>query len=228
MAVGRYLDATGATDPLADIWTGGSAWAATLPIFTPLDGDSFDSVSCSSSAFCVAVGDNQTDPPAPLAEIWNGRTWSSSELVSPKAIGDRWLYGVSCTATTFCMAVGAAGADGWAEMWNGRSWSAEPLLSHTRSTVVLSAVSCPSSTYCVAVGHAAPVMSTQFPVAARLSGRSWHMIKTSAPLNAFNDLTALSCTRAGSCAAIGYYGVANNYHDPEGNYSELGNFDAGG
>ena len=87
----------------------------------------FKSVSCTSSAFCMAV-DNQGD-----YAIWNGNIWTShsispvniadpdndsdTDTSGPLHVGDiNAITSVSCISTVFCVAVGRKGE---AFTWNG-------------------------------------------------------------------------------------------------------------
>jgi hypothetical protein len=110
VSVGRYGNAAGG-QPLIESWNG-TAWSV-IPSPNPGSGsdNGFDSVSCVSRTFCVAVGgyNATTRGVANLIEPWNGTSWSVTS--NPNAgSGDNGLQGVCCTSSTFCEAVG--GYDG--------------------------------------------------------------------------------------------------------------------
>jgi hypothetical protein len=113
---------------LAEAWNG-STWTI-LPTPSPRlpgGGAELNSVSCTSSTSCMAVGETQVFHvpggyliPHPFAESWNGSKWS---MVATPALTNSGasLNGVSCTSTSSCMAVGNEGT--LAEAWNGTAWS---------------------------------------------------------------------------------------------------------
>jgi hypothetical protein len=150
----------------------GSAWANAA---NADDGRLFDieSVSCTSSSSCTAVGDGRTGR-------WNGSTWSVRDLYpiygasysmdcatssSCLVVDDRgrwwrgggstwtaaksfdptsqWVADLSCPTATFCMATDYVGN---AVRWNGSGWTGMSRLG-TRP----SSVSCLSPTWCMTV-----------------------------------------------------------------------------
>jgi hypothetical protein len=78
MAVGDYMDQTGTSDTtVAAQWNGTTWTVVTTP--SPATFSGLLSVSCSSAAHCVAVGDSSTTVSgalSPLTEVWNGTTWT--------------------------------------------------------------------------------------------------------------------------------------------------------
>jgi hypothetical protein len=99
----------------------------------------FDSVSCTSPSFCIAVdvvGD---------ADVYNGSVWSAPSKVAP----DIGLSSVSCASPSFCVAVGTDGSRGVAVTFDAGSWSAPVRVSDEGP---LEAVSCPTTSFCVAGG----------------------------------------------------------------------------
>jgi hypothetical protein len=94
-----------------------------------------NSVSCTSSEECIAVGwfeslVSETETAVPLAEKWNGTAWSAQEPPAPAGAKESDLYGVSCASSTECTAVGEfddSSNEGvpLAEKWNGTAWSAQ-------------------------------------------------------------------------------------------------------
>jgi hypothetical protein len=67
-----------------------------------------DSVSCTSSSFCIAVDQKG------FYTTWNGSSWSSVTLFAGSS------ESVSCLSSSLCV---AAGGDGNAETYNGTGWS---------------------------------------------------------------------------------------------------------
>lgn len=86
-------------------------------------------ISCTSAAFCVAVGQG-------ASFIWNGSSWTALDLGLARPV-----VAVSCVGSTFCIAVGP---DAAAE-YDGSSWEAIESVSAT-------SVSCVSTEFCMAAG----------------------------------------------------------------------------
>src|SRR5580693_5035837 len=132
---------------LAEHWDG-SHWSmvqSPTPTGNNVAGAILQSVSCTSSSNCVAVGystDSNGENLNALVEQWNGTAWS---IVPAAATGQAFdqLVTVRCLAADDCWAVGeagpaqqnpsflpifpsAAGDQGLIEHWNGTSWSVVP------------------------------------------------------------------------------------------------------
>jgi len=103
---------------LAEQWNG-TSWSR----LTTVSPGALYGVSCPSTSFCVAVGNNGGTT---LAEQWNGASWSTMTTTNP---GAGRLHAVSCASITFCVAVGyyynpSSNTDQTlAEQWDGASWS---------------------------------------------------------------------------------------------------------
>ncbi len=163
---------------------------------------SLKSVSCTSSTFCVAVGNNSNNSGVALTSTDGGSTWTQGSL--PSAVIN--LNGVSCTSSTFCVAVGGNYNNSGVALTStdgGSTWTQSSL----PSTVdVFYSVSCTSSTFCVAVGSgstgAAAFTSTD-------GGTIW--IRDSLPSTLYY-LNGVSCTSSTFCVAVGNSSIYNkNY-----------------
>ena len=111
-AVGSYENSDGGQSVLAERGSPGS-WSLT-PAPTPsgVYAATLTSVSCPTTAFCMAVGDTaQTLFSAsrePLAETWNGSSWQLVPLPDPGTNFGNQLVSVSCASKDFCVAIGSA------------------------------------------------------------------------------------------------------------------------
>jgi hypothetical protein len=172
MAVGTFLGRIQGTKgfqnfTLAETWNG-TAWTV-VPSPSPklpAGGAELNSVSCTSSTSCMAVGETLVshEPggflvPHPLTEAWNGTTWRVVPTPTLTHTGAS-LNGVSCTSPSNCMAVGSEGSPKkptlftFALSWNGTAWKFVPTPAPlTPGGTALSDVSCTSSTSCMAVGY---------------------------------------------------------------------------
>ena len=141
-AVGEYFDASEAPVPLAEGWDG-TAWSLqTAPTTSNAGYIGLVGVSCTSTAWCMAVGDYGppgSNVPATFAEVWDGSGWVIVPSPSPGVGGpNAQLASVSCLSAQACMAVGnyydGAYPVGLAERWDGSSWSVVPVPEPTGTT----------------------------------------------------------------------------------------------
>ncbi len=194
-----------------------------VPRFQPEDTSShLNSVSCTSSSFCMAVG-GYTDCPTycniyygatethpGLIETWDGNTWSivPSPVVNT-ALGLHGvgfgLAGVSCTSSTFCMAVGSngvtSGADTLVESWDGSTWTVVPSPNADNVNGLIS-VSCSGPTFCMAVGNSsATSISNVQNLVESWDGSSWSIIP--GPPASDGTPNSVACTSPSFCLAVG-------------------------
>jgi hypothetical protein len=230
MAVGSFVGKIQGTKAyqnftLAETWNG-SAWTV-VPSPSPKlpgGGAELNSVSCTSSASCVAVGETLTfhEPggylaPYPLIEAWNGTTWQTEAIPKLTHTG-AYLNGVSCTSTSRCMAVGSEGFPKkptlftFAESWNGTAWKFVPTPAPlTPGGTALNQVSCTSSSNCMAAGYYGYNFGTGTSVtlAEAWNGAKWRRLSTPVP-GSDAALTGVSCTAAPACTAVGRHAVNNS------------------
>jgi hypothetical protein len=211
MAVGSYVNPADATVTLAEAWNG-TSWAITS---TPNPAGSSDSVllgvSCSAADACTAAGydvNSGTDT-VTLAEAWNGTAWTIQATPNPAGSPDSELQGVSCASPRTCVAVGYfigdQSAGTLAESWNGSSWTIQAA-PHPGSEIdaSLASVSCTSADACQAVGGYATPAQAGDTLAEAWNGTSWTIRATPNAAGAHNNyLSAVSCSGAGACTAVG-------------------------
>jgi hypothetical protein len=176
-----------------------------------------NSVSCTSSEECIAVGwfeslVSETETAVPLAEKWNGTAWSAQEPPAPAGAKESDLYGVSCASSTECTAVGEfddSSNEGvpLAEKWNGTAWSAqEPPAPTGGKESALYGVSCASSTECTAVGDFYNSANKYVPLAEKWNGTGWSAQEPPAATGAVRShLYGVSCTSSIACTAVGEF-----------------------
>jgi hypothetical protein len=126
---------------------------------------------------------------------------------------------LSCTSSTFCMAVGThshpgGGTQPWAARWTGQKWvtALPPTVPANAPTPQLVSVSCASPAQCEAVGYIAfgvtepggGVDRETEAVAYGWNGSSWTV--QTVPDNAYTELLGVSCTKDGTCQAVGFSG----------------------
>jgi hypothetical protein len=222
MAVGSYLSPRNVRVGLAEHWDG-SSWTIDTPP-TPSGFDGLSGVTCTSPATCIAVG---SAGGATLAESWNGSTWTIQSTPTPSGANRSGLNSVSCTSGTDCIAVGSSvtcqlsgcgsgvNETSLAERWNGSSWTIQgtPKLTGA-SQSGLSSVSCTSATSCIAVGLS-DGNDHQTTLAEAWNGLDWKLQSIPDPPGAtFKGLSAVSCSSANACIAVGWYATGQLF--PQG------------
>lgn len=209
-ALTAFAVLTGSSVALA----GTPAWNIVKSPNATLSGGRLESVSCSSSSACTAVGNdlNKSGINVTLAERWDGTSWRRQSTpnppgnTSPAVAPD--LLGVSCPASNFCEAVGTyhlgSANVSMAEVWNGRHWSTQQVPAPPGSdSAGLDSVSCVSARFCEAVGSYQAAAGTTL-LAARWNGTAWRLQLPPSPAGAqFEAFSAVSCTSATFCEAWG-------------------------
>ncbi len=197
--------------PLSELWTGGPWGAAPLPTPTGALESSLSGVSCSTSS-CTAVGSytSSTGAIAPLVETTGTSAVDLGSVPTPAKSVSNVFFAVSCSASNACTATGAsATATGaispLAERWNGTTWSVQTTPVPTgASASALLGVSCPSANACTAVGLSVGTDGAAQPLIETWNGATWSVQTAAIPTGStVNALTAVSCTPADVCTAVG-------------------------
>jgi hypothetical protein len=223
IAVGAYrIDSyPGSSMALAERWNG-TKWLVMSALNPPGGfsqggrGSWLNSVSCTSSESCTAVGayrPTQADTMLPLAEYWNGRTWTIQPTPVP-AGGSGVLSSISCPSAESCTAAGTDYSTGTnenprtlAEHWDGSSWSLQSTPDPSEAAYTggdrLLGVSCLSSQSCVATGTFVDSDSgNQVALVAQWDGTSWTPQPTP-DAGYYAVLDGVSCPSAQFCSAVG-------------------------
>ena len=213
-AVGYYLNQAENSVTLAESWNG-KKWAIEQsPNPAGAKGSSLVGVSCASDAACTAVGDyvNKSGNTVPLVEVWNGTKWAIKPSLNPTGAKYSSLSAVSCTSAAACTAVGdylnsAFRSVALAESWNGTKWAIQPTSSPAGSMGdSLSGVSCSSATACTAVGYYGNRLDLDLTLAESWNGTKWAIEPIPNPAGSpDSNLSAVSCTLAAACKAVGFY-----------------------
>jgi len=207
------------------------------------------STSCSSTSFCVAVGEVQDSigNVYPLIETGSGNTWAASiaplpanaDSSSPTDI----LNSVSCSTGGTCVAVGVyvsanpSSQPGLLETYSGGTWTASE--APGSSSLTLTSVSCADSKMCMAVGT---IDTPDAPVGDQVSAGiytfdsgTWQQ-QAAPPLpsdytfppvpegySAGISVNSVSCPDESDCVVVGDYTTTAYYTD--GGNSLLGLID---
>jgi hypothetical protein len=191
------------------------AWTREHSPNVTVPGGQIESVSCSSSNWCTAVGNalGRSGLNVTLAERWNGISWTLQRAASPASdtvpVSSPELSGVSCPTLKFCEAVGSYALAGTgaslAESWNGNTWAIQPFPAPPSSTYAgLSQVSCTSVRFCEAVGFYGDGIGQRLGFAAMWDGTSWKLQRLPGPADArFITPDGVSCISTSFCEATG-------------------------
>ncbi len=174
-------------------------------------------ISCSSETACTAVGYRYSSASGykTLIERYDGTSWSIQESPEPsKGNGYNALASVSCPSAQYCLAVGKADSKPFAEEWEGSKWALAPV--GVSETGTLEDVSCGSANSCTAVGYLGwwdPSSGFEWVQSETLieswDGSQWTEIEapqpSEEPLASDARLSAVSCTSANACLAVGAF-----------------------
>jgi len=208
-----------------ETWTpSGAPLPSSLPSGAPPKSSILYDTSCSSTSFCVAVG-NVSDGIStyPLVETYSGGAWTPSLAPLPQGYGglgngretDASLSSVSCADDGDCAAAGMyfsseSVQSGLLETLSSGSWMATEasLPTSLPGIVNLNSVSCADASTCMAVGDWAG-RSSQLPLAYLLTSDSWTILQTAPLPSNFGtgiNLLAASCPSDSNCEVVGSYG----------------------
>lgn len=210
VAVGSYQNAGGHQRPLTERRTGGVWTVETTPLPSSALQGRLTSVSCTSVASCVAVGEylngsitvGRGHAHQPMAVVWNGATWAAESIDRPAGAPASYLGGVECSGPASCTAVGwftgtSKTQTAMIEAWNGATWAMQP--AGDVDDAVLAGVTCDGSADCTAVG-ATRDGST---LAEGSDGTGWHVQPTPNRAASPRQLQAVACVSPVSCVAVG-------------------------
>ncbi|HTJ70685.1 MAG TPA: Ig-like domain repeat protein [Actinospica sp.] len=159
-----------------------------------------DSISCTSTTFCVAVGSAvaaSTGVGGPLVARFDGSSWSF-QILSGSTIAADKLTSITCVNANDCLAVGTGDL---LATFDGTTWSSTVLTNPAPyNTFTLSTISCSDAADCVAVGSYTG-NSTRNAFAEVLSNGGWSPSAPSSVVGS-DSFSGVSCTTS-SCVAVG-------------------------
>jgi hypothetical protein len=228
-AVGQYVDSYGngqAMEATEIRGTWGQATEVTAPSNAGANPNAkLYAVSCTSARKCTAVGtfeDTSSHPQAMEATEIRGTWEQATEVTAPvnaAANPEAALKGISCTSARKCTAVGqyvdsygngqAMEATEIRGTWGQATEVTAPSNAGANPNAKLYAVSCTSARKCTAVGTFEDTSSHPQAMEATEIRGTWEAAQVTAPPNAGTnpqaDLSAISCTSASRCTAVGEY-----------------------
>jgi hypothetical protein len=153
----------------------------------------------------------QSAASASAASPGNNRAiWTVQKSPNPSGNGD--FNGVECTGARACIAVGsyykhsARAQLPLVASWAGGAWRRQPAPAPARTSYShLDGVSCPKRAFCIAVGSDVLTSKRWITLAEIWRGKRWQITRTP-PFKAllYNSLSAVSCTSATDCMAVGF------------------------
>jgi len=229
-AIGTYEDSSGNGQAMEATESRGT-WKQATEVTAPSDAGTnpealLYSISCTSAGNCVGVGsylDSSSHLQAMEATDTRGTWEQATEVTAPSDAGtnpEAVLKGISCTWARNCTAVGqyvdssgngqAMAATETRGTWEQATGVTAPSNAGTNPVAKLYAVSCMSAGKCTAVGTFEDTSSHPQAMAATETRGTWEQAaQVTAPPNAGTnpqaDLSAISCTWAGKCTAVGEY-----------------------
>jgi hypothetical protein len=227
VAVGRYLDASGATQGLVEQLSNG-VWT---PTEVALPGDAnatgsaayaqLSAVACPSAGSCVALGlyTQGSSGEQALTDTEVGGTWSAAAAPLPAAASGSQFLSLSCPTAGSCVAAGtylvAGNYLGLIETLSAGTWTGTTLLVPSGTSTMASianndlSVSCPTVGACVIAG-------TTFDgnyegLLDTLSGGTWTATSVATPGGQGStdvQLTSVACSDPNTCVATGLIAVS--------------------
>jgi hypothetical protein len=217
-AVGQYTKAAGKWLTLIETWNGTEWKVQTSPTNAEATQSFLESVSCSSTSECTAVGwyANAGETDKTLALRWNGTEWSLQTSANPTS-NQILLTSVSCPSSSFCMATGfyrdpsTNAMVPLSERWNGTEWALKTAAKPEGSMSWFFGVSCTSSTECSAVGarEVTPITHETKAMAQRWNGTAWSLQTVPNTEGEGSSLEDVSCASSTACTAVGDVGTEN-------------------
>jgi len=211
MAVGSRARTQSTTNPLAEIWTGGSWRIRATPRPAAAQSSLLIEVSCRTASSCVAVGSSTSKAKrtTAMAQAWNGTRWRMIPPARPAGARSSEMLDVSCTGSHGCMAVGdyrtrAGKTHPLSESWNGIGWRVLTTPDrHGAQAGILDGIFCGGSR-CKAVGFFQRNPSLLPGLAEAWNGTRWRVLAFPDPAGAtFVDAQDVSCGAPSACVAVG-------------------------
>jgi len=222
----RACLAVGATGrgAVAELWNG-RRWSR---FGRPQGVSVLKAISCTSPQACSAISDTDT---VYAVQRWNEQRWTTENVAPPAcdpadALCSNVLLSIACVSPSACYLAGefdvaAEGSSGMetgtpiAEFWDGSRWRSERVpdvgvAPNINEDAVygtsLNGISCTARSACVTVGTASTEVGGGQPLIEHRNAGAWSVQPAPSPLGpAPSQLSAVSCSSATACTAVGSY-----------------------
>jgi hypothetical protein len=238
VAVGYYNNATDQSLALVDTISDGSSALTAAPVPPAGHGGSFSQVTCSSVAFCVAIGSYYvSNSERGLIDTLSDGTWRAIQAPVPADVPKGPQVGivvstVDCPADGSCVVLGQANyydpdleTYPFIDTLSDGTWTATdaPLPADAIADYQFSgpsALSCPAVGTCVAVGTYQSDTTGQTGLIDTLSDGTWTATAAPSPPSTaavqYFRLSAVACPAVGSCEALGTISTSSGGPTPVG------------
>jgi hypothetical protein len=217
--------------PLTMIWNGARWRETATPLPKGWPEGQLGGVSCTSTSYCVAVGDYSTGSGSTvnaMVDTWNGRDWTATVLPRPAGTLRIFDGAISCPAAHRCVADDIFSATtseghGFAETLTGTKWTLRDVpLPKGSAGGGVGGVSCVSVTDCVLSGGSYTAALHQTVLFESWNGKTFARMKAASPAGPqLSGVGGVSCTSAESCVAVGSGSQPGDYNQT--GFAELWN-----
>jgi hypothetical protein len=215
-AAGGYVATATSQQPFLGTYNG-TTWDFAVvgrELNTGRDGH-IESVSCTSSTFCAAVGDYRTSDAKTyaFAEVYDGNAWTPYVVGHYRNTnGNAGLLSVSCAGNgTFCAAGGFVrnvdGPQAILSTFDGSTWHTSVIGKRLNggNDSEATSVSCLANNYCAAAGYYSPSTGKLEPLVSTYNGETWSTQEIGGKANTGDNgrMSSVSCGTYGFCVAVG-------------------------
>jgi hypothetical protein len=222
VAVGDYDNSSGDGEPLVDTYSHGAWTAASPPVPAGGSYGYLNSVFCTTTGTCIAVGDySNSSGGVPLAETYSHGAWTAASPPAPAGSNDSYLSDVSCTAAGTCVAVGSYDntnpvGDPMVDTYSDGAWTlTTPPVPAGAGFADLQNGSCSTAGTCVAVGSYINASYNLEPLGYTYADGAWTATTPPEPAGGKGSvLYDVACTAHNTCVAVGVYGNTSPGEQP--------------
>ena len=210
-AVGDDSSSSGAVT-LVERWDGTNGTIVASPNPSGAPHSQLVGVSCVSATSCFAVGSSYafSNSKTSLLEQWDGTAWSIVSAPNPSGTTDSQLSGVSCASVTTRLAVAPTHPDHKSLVERGTGRAGRTFQARTPGNTAQSAGRCVVHERNELFRRRVLRHDLDRDTLAASDGTTWSTVPSpNAGATDPNQPSAVSCTSATSCFAVGYYATGN-------------------
>jgi hypothetical protein len=216
----RPVGHAGYPDDLVESWNGGSWQIVPNPVLPNSTTYTLQALSCASTSDCWATG-VWLDQPNPnvsplrggyLGYHWDGTAWTAVAIENDRYADAGDLDTMSCPVAAMCLGIAMKNGT-YSEQWNGSSWATAKMRIDGYTGWEVFDVFCASAAMCLAAGDIS-VFEPPYTLVLRWNGTGWANTPSQSPPDATGgSLSGITCLRASSCWAAGFWNIGDNPRD---------------